>query len=169
MDIKYIPAHIIRLYVWELLQDNAGLTEVNGLIPILPFEEEPKVVNSGKTYLVYGYADNESNRIEQIRRGAVSFRVVTTSSNELAKILNIMSTAFESRDVITESVNLWSSAFPGGAFLGVRFTELYTSYVEGGEPADTEAGPVDGVINISYLYVRENNLSIPGSGGLWTP
>jgi hypothetical protein len=166
---KIIPAHILRLFIWEVLKLNTSMNApVNGLIPILPIEDEPKVADSGKAYIIYGYSENESGNLDQIRRGVFSARIMAPTFGELVEISNVLGTTFESRDIATEAVNQWSSAYANGALTGIRFTKLITSYIEGGEASDTEGGPVDGVVNISYEYVTNLKTQLPAYTGLWS-
>lgn len=167
IDNKIVPAHILRLYIWEILKLNTSMTTVNGLVPIVPIEDEPKLSDSGKAYIIYGYADSEANRNDHIRRGVFSARISAPTFAQIGQISNVIASAFESRDVATESVNLWSSQYPGGALIGIRFTELITTYVEGGEAPETEGGPVDAVVNISYRFITDLEVNRPVPNGLW--
>lgn len=165
---KYLPSHILRLFTWEVLKTNTSMTVVNNVVPMLPIDDEPKVADSGKSYIIYGYSETDGSGPEQIRSGVISFRVIAGTSNELGQIINVIASTFESRDVATEAVNRWSSSFSGGALKGIRFTEVFTTYVEGGEAADTEGGRVDGVVNVTYRYVTDYKPTLPISGGLWS-
>jgi hypothetical protein len=177
---KIIPAHILRLYIWELLIQEINMQKVAGkdpltgatfsLVPIIPVEDEPKIADSDKPYAIYGYAENESRNLEQIKEGVFSLRVIAPTFSELTHIINTVALAFESSDISTEAVNRYSSKYTGEALLGLRFTYTKATYVEGGEAAETEGGPMDGVVNITYRYI--NNLPNPflnsAKGGLWT-
>lgn len=178
---KIIPAYIIRLFLWEVLSLNEALSKIdtpNGqLIPILPVEDEPRVADSKKAYIIYGYAESEAQRIEQERRGIFSARIWAPTFAQLVEITNLIASTFESSDFATEAVNRYSSNYAGGALVGIRFTHLKTTYIEGGEAAETEGGPVDGVVNISYNYVRSDKnasglplIRIPDTakGGMWS-
>lgn len=168
IDNKILPAHILRLFVWELLKLNAGLEPVNGLIPLVPIEDEPTLAESGEPYLIYGYAEMEAERRDINRRGVLSFRIVAPTSAQLGQISNVISSAFESRDVATEAVNRWSST--NDQLVGIRFTSLKTTYVERGEAAESEGGPVDTVVNIGYEYITDVEIAFPtaSGNGLWT-
>jgi hypothetical protein len=170
INSKLLPAHILRLYIWELIDQEGGMETINDLIPILPVEDEPKVADSHKAYAIYGYAENESRALEQIRDGIFSIRVVAPTYAQLGQILSTIGRGFESSDVATEAVNRYSTQYPNQALTGIRFLQAKTSYMEGGEAPETEGGPLNGVVNIAYRYV--NNLTIPvpavAAGGLWS-
>lgn len=171
---KILPAHILRLYVWEILDKDTSMDKVQTtrglLVPIVPVEDEALLSNTDKPYAIYGYSESESRVIDQIREGVFSLRVNAPTYAELGQIINTVSRAFESCDVATEAVNNFSSDFPNEALIGLRFTYLKTSYVEGGEASEDEGGPMDGVVNVSYRYVNHLPIPIPDSakGGLWS-
>lgn len=167
---KILPAHILRLYVWELLKVETSMDTIDTLIPVLPIEDEPKVANSGKAYAIYGYAENESRTLDQIREGIFSLRVIAPTFAQLGQILNTVSLAFESPDIATEVVNKYSSQYQNDLLEGIRFTHVKTTYIEGGEAGESEGGPMDGVVNLAYRYVNHLPTPIPqvARGGLWS-
>src|SRR6478672_2598133 len=119
---KVIAPHIIRLYVWALLQQQINLQKVGELVPIIPIEQEPKIATSGKIYAVYGYAENTSNSMDQIHEGIFSLRVCAPTSSELGQFISVVTRAFESTDIATEGLNRYSTQFPNNALEGIRFT-----------------------------------------------
>ncbi len=166
---KILPAHILRLYVWELLRQEINMSKVNDLIPILPIEDEPKVESANLPYAIYGYAENDS-KVDQIHEGVFSLRVNAPTFAQLGQITNTVALAFESSDIATEAVNRFSSQYSGGALLGIRFTFTKVTYIEGGEAAESEGGPVDGIVNVYYRYVNAlpNPVVNAARGGLWS-
>lgn len=164
---KILPSHIIAEYAWQILRDNNGMAPINGMVPMAPIDDEPNFSDSGMAYGIFAYAENESGQLDVERKGVFSLRLTCKTSGQLGAMLNTLSTAFGNRDIITERMNIWSSTMFTGQFVGIRFTELKTSYVEGGEPPDTEGEPVVGVISISYKYISQLEVSLPGTPGLW--
>jgi len=162
---RIIPAHILRLYIWDLFKNNTGLQEVNGLVPIVPIEDEPKLEQSGQTYFVYGFAESQSGPFQEIKRGIFSLRYSTQNFSTVGEITTTISRAFENSDHASKQVNLWSSNYGGDSvtdplrgsadnpFIGIRFTSLEVTYTEGGEPPDSEGAPIEGIINIGYNYI----------------
>lgn len=166
---KILPAHIIRLYVWELLQQEIGMEKANGLVPILPVEDEPKVADANVPYAIYGFSESEAGNMHVIRNGIFSLRVVAGTLVKLGEIINTVSLGFESPDITTEALNHFANNYQNGLLQGIRFTSVKTGYIEGGEASESEGGEVDGVINISYEYI--NNMETPVVGdfnGLWS-
>jgi hypothetical protein len=149
---KVLPAHILRLYTWELMRANLDWTEIDNLIPVVPLEMEPKLVDSGKSYLVYGWAEQSSGRTPEICRGTFSLRIIARSFGELGWIMNTIIRAFDHID-ITDSLNDWSSDFSQQSLVGIRFTNLEVTYAEGGNAPTSEGGPTEGLVNIAYNYI----------------
>lgn len=160
MDNKILPAHVLRLYVWALLEAEGVLTKIGDLIPIAPIEDEPKFVASGQAYIVYGYTEMPGTELDQNRRGNFSMRVSAPSFGQLGHVLNTIARAFESCDVSVPNVNAWSSDYQTGLLVGIRFTDIEMTYLEGGEPPNSEGGPTEGVINLGYEYITQQRTKV---------
>ena len=155
-------SHILRLYVWELVDANTHMdlitATVNGkaaqLIPVVPLSDEPLLSSASprQTYIIYGFVENDTAFGVQ-RLGTLSLRIIAPDSVKLSEVVNVLSDTFEYEDLATVSINRWSSVEP--QFIGVRFTGIRTSYVEVGDPEIKEGGPVEGVVNLNYRYVRD--------------
>ena len=167
---RILPAHVIRNFIWELLKLNMTITTINNKVPILYVKDEPEVAGANKIYALYGYVENANSGGNDVeRRGSFALRVKSPTMAQLDEFLNIISTAFSSKDAAVEAVNIWSSQQPEN-YDGIRFTGFEVTYVEGGEPPDTEGGPVLGSINISYSYITRLELQYPApvnSAGMW--
>jgi hypothetical protein len=167
---KIIAPYILRMYTWAVLDQETDMQLIDGLVPIIPIEDEQKLATSGQMYAVYGYAENTAARIDQIHEGIFSLRITAPTSSQLGQFINVVTRAFESPDVAVEGLNNFSSRYPNKALEGIRFTFAKTSYVEGGSAPDTEGGSMDGVVNVSYRYINRLAVPVPASakGGLWT-
>lgn len=170
MITKILPAHIIRLYAWEVLKANTDLAEIDGYVPIIALEDEPKVSDAQKTYLIYGYSENNDPRLYELKRGTVSFRIKARLFGELGQITNALSRAFENCDISAYQVNQWASSNPDKIFKNIRFTSIEVVYVEGGSPEDSEGGPTDAVLNVAYeCVIHDDTFTLPNNAdtGLW--
>lgn len=172
MDNNRISAaHILRLYLWELLKREELLSEISygtGKInPVIPIEDEPKVAGSGKSYVIYGWAENQAGDLREIRNGAFTVRVVAPTFSDVGEITTTISRAFELQDESAAHVNAWSSDFPGGAFIGIRFTFLDVTFVQSPEAPETEGGPASAVLNIQYRYITRQS-AIAYVNGEWS-
>lgn len=166
---QIVPAHILRLYVWQILLEAEALALINGKVPLIPLEDEPELSDAGKNYIIYGYSENEIANVEYMRQGVCAFRVIAQNSNDLSKITSIISRAFESQDIATEAVNIFSTAY-GSALEGLRFTAVKTLYVESANPAASESGPVDGAVTLAYRYITHLPIPVPEAvenQGMW--
>jgi hypothetical protein len=166
---QIIPAYIIRLYLWQILLEAEALTLINGKIPVIPLEDEPELSDAGKSYIIYGYAENEATIVDEIRRGTFAARVIARNTNELDRIISIISRAFESPNIATEGLNRFSTAYANDALIGIRFTYAKTGHTEGFNASPAESGPVEGMLTITYRYINHLPTPVPEgiSGGLW--
>lgn len=167
MDNKITPSHILRLYTWQLLSNNTDIESVDGMIPIVPISDEPKLVNSGKLYIVYGYAEMPEGNLNEVRDGTFSMRITSPTFAQLGEVTTTISRAFENQDMSAANVNLWSSDYQDGILIGIRFTDLQVSYIEQAEPRETEGGPISAVMNIHYCYVTHQTVKTYQPNGLW--
>ena len=151
MADKVIPAHILRLYAWDVLQANGLLEEINGLIPIIPLEDEPQIADAQKTYIIYGYGENDDPRMPEMRRGSMVFNIKARRFGELGPITNVLTRAFEGLDIPAARINYWKGKNANAsAFANINFKTTSAVYVEGGYPEESEGGPLMGMVHITY-------------------
>jgi hypothetical protein len=171
MSDKIIPAHVLRLYAWEVLQVNGVLETIDGLVPIIPLEDEPQIADAEKTYIIYGYSENNDARIPEMRRGSLVFRIKARTFHELGPITNALTRAFEGLDIPASRINMWKSKDEyADAFKNINFKTTDAIYVEGGYPEDVEGGPLIGALHITYSCTVDDPsfvLPVNASGGLW--
>lgn len=158
MEVNFIAPYLIRLYVWELLKRNLGMTDDDydangdgqGLVPIVPLGEEPEVKEFGKPYLVYGYSEN----MEDVTcvKGNMAFIVYSDDFYKISEIVNLIAKTFE-KEHAAKDVNEYTSTIP--QFVGIRFGNIQMTTVEGGSPEDEEGGNMSGVVTIAYEYYSD--------------
>lgn len=166
MNNKILAVNVIVLYAWALLQANLDMQPINGLIPIAPIQDEPSFEDSGMPYLIYGYSENFTNGIRQIRQGVMSFRISARTVSELGEITNVLARAFENGDDSAANINLWSSKYNNKQLVGIRFGATDVTYIES-TPPETEGGTYQGVINISYRYITSQTVKTYQPNGTW--
>lgn len=163
MASKILPAHVIRLYAWEVLKLNTSMEVIDNLVPIIAIEDEPQISDAQKTYIVYGYSESNDARLYEKRRGVVAFRIKARRFGELGEITNTLSRAFENCDISAAQVNAWKAEYDGNIFKDIRFTSIETIYVEGGVP-DDEGGPLHGIVNVSYeAIINDPQFTLPAA------
>lgn len=165
MNLKYQPANLIANYVWQLLDQNTDIGKIGGVIPISAGKDDPAFSDSRLPYLIYGYSEATKTRIDQIHRGAISFRIMAPTFGRMGEIVNVITLAFEDCDAGAIALNTWTSANPD--LVGIRFTKVEPTYVEGGQEIEREGAPFEGMINLSYEYITRQTVKTFKSNGTW--
>lgn len=159
---KFVAAHALRLYTWDMLSHNnvLSLVPVNGKdkIPVIPVEDEPEFRDSGKAYIIYGWSENEDNSVRPIQRGNIAFRIIAEDTNQLSHITSVLARGFENEDETANSINAWTTNENDGVFIGLRFTWVCTILVESADPATAEGGQVEGNVMVGYRYVSSQQV-----------
>lgn len=176
---KILPAHILKMYVWEVLKRNTSMTQIpitvvrpdNSQVivnvdPIVPEEDEPKFDGKKEPYIVYGYVEDFSRPYPE-RSGNFSMRVTAETFAELGHILNVISRAFEREDITAAEINEWTSRAAPVDLIGIKFTHVKTTYVEGGTPPETQGGRIEGLVNVSYRYITHQEV-LTYKNGAWS-
>jgi hypothetical protein len=171
MRMNILAPHILRLYTWNLLMNNTALTTIAGrdgtqLIPIAPVNDEPDLRDSGSSYIIYGFAEQEPD-MSVLHRGTMSYRIVARTFADLSEIMAVISSGFEIEDMTASNINLWSSQYGGGIFIGTRFTSCCVTYSEAADAQEQEGGPIEGLINIRYNYVVDKPVKTFQPNGTW--
>jgi hypothetical protein len=153
MDTKYSPEYLIRAYLWAVLKENTTMKEsdYNGKVPIIPLSDEREFANSGKPYIIWGYASDPTYTGEHYRqRGTMSFLIYSNKFNELQQIMTILHTTFNREDDAASDINAFTSTIP--QFIGIRFGTVSVGFMEGPAPEETEGGRQSALLNIRYEY-----------------
>lgn len=163
LRLDILAPHLLRLYTWELLKANGALTTVTGrngqtLIPIAPVSDEPDLRESGKPYILYGFAENYGPRVPVVNSGTLSYRIIAPTFSELSKIIAVLQSAFEVEDVAAANVNLWTST--QSALIGCRFTSVECAYLEAADAEEQEGGSLEGVVNMTYSCVVDKPVKL---------
>lgn len=145
--------NLLNLYAWEILKKNTDMdaSDYGGKIPIIPGGGDPDLNAYDKPFIVYGAAEDPSSSNGTVRGGTLVYAVYSTSVGEINKIMNIICTAFEERDVSARRINAWTSKNP--AFVGIRFTSTNVAFGEAASPADQEGGREVGTLTLRYSCV----------------
>lgn len=167
VNLNVHPAFLLNNYVWQLLKNNtpttglAKMEEVNygNRSAIIPANMEPEFTAYNKPFLVYGYSDDGTVDLYAQSAGSLSYAVWSTSVGEITTILNIIKTALERHDESAREVNSYTSTIP--MFVGIRFGDIYISYLEGPSPEESEGGRQAGIITIRYDYFTEIEVKRP--------
>lgn len=158
MNPKYSPVYLLRAYAWNLLKINTDMDEAdyNGLVPVVPLNEEPEMTEFNKPYLIYGYTLQNPGRLSEKGEGSMSFAIQSTDFGDITTIINILSAAFGRQDESARDVNNFTSTI--GPFVGIRFGSIELGFAEGGSPEETEGGRMTGIVNIRFNYFVDYNV-----------
>lgn len=164
MRLNVLPPHLLRLYVWALLDANDVLELVPGqngkmLIPVAPVSDEPDLRNAGKAYIIYGFAENEYTRLPVVHTGTLSMRVIAPTFAELSAVIATLQMAFEIEDEAAGRVNEWTT--DQTALQGCAFTSICVTYIEAADANEQEGGPLEGLVNLRYNYIIEKSITLP--------
>lgn len=158
MNPEVDPAHIIRAYVWAVLQANDPTiwdkNKYGGKIPITPLSEEAELTEFAGPYIVYTFSQTPSEI--PCNDGTMTLAIYDTDIRRLFKTTNILSTALNREDETATDINKFSSGDPQSTgakpFVGIRFGYVKRVYSEGPEPPETEGGRGFALISLEYEY-----------------
>lgn len=145
-------ANVLNLYIWELLKKNAGMTtaDYGGKIPIVP-ADDPDMQATNKPYMVYGWSEDPAGPNGAVRGGTLVYAIYSSGISDINKIMNIIITALAEDDT-ARRINKWSSAYAGGALIGIAFTDARIAFGEGASPADQEGGREVATLTMKYEF-----------------
>lgn len=157
MNPEVDPAHIIRAYVWRLLEVNDPETwnteKYDGKQPIVPLGEEPELVNMSGPYIVY--VNTHSPNDIPCSTGGMTLAINDDDFRRMGRTINIIRTALDRSDDSATDVNNFSTNFQVAGnypFLGLRFGYIRAMFTEGPIPSETEGGRALATIDLDYEY-----------------
>lgn len=159
--------YALNSYVWKLLEANLGWekSSYKGATPIIPTAQQPELMETGNTFLVYGSAVHPAEHLYALRRESVSYVIYGPSSTEVNKVINLLVDTFERQDEAAADVNDWldAEAEGRGYARNISFGTIREVLTERAEPADEEGGYVAGTIMLELKYTV-NNQTVVTSG-----
>ena len=150
--------YALNSYTWKLVEANLGWAKWKGVPPIIPVQQQPEIMQSGKAFIVYGSAIHQPGHLYQHKKEAVSYMVYAPTATEVNRIVNLLSDTFERQDVAAEDVNNWlvTEADGRGSHRGVYFTSIKTTMSQKAEdPSDEEAGYFAGLVLVEMNYTTD--------------
>lgn len=162
--------YALNSYVWKLVEANLGWARVSGVPPIVPVQQQPELMQTGKAFIVYGSAYHPPSHLYQHKKEAVSYMIYATSATEVNNIIDLLFDTFERQDVAARDVNDWlvEEAKPGnrtGGHRGVYFTSVKSTMAEKAEdPSEEEGGYFAGMVLIEMQYTQDTNDTIQTTG-----
>lgn len=161
---QYNPIYILNDYVYSLCKQEGYLDLIDNLVPITT-SDGPQLQDSGKSYLVYAYAEENFGDLTPLKSCTATYAVFGTKAIHTNNIIQLLSLAL-SREESASNVMNWarheenpkSEQFKGG----VNIVSVEVLGSESAMPPDEEGGLTDGYIVIRYRYTiaDQNSYSI---------
>ena len=174
--------HIIRLYLWDMMQRFMSDTWVKidtgqGLkIPIIPVQEQPEAQTSDRPYIVYTYDMLSTGDLFQHQIEQAMFSIYSQSSAVVSATTKLMVRLFNKYDITAREINQWLHTEAGvyGKSLeqqktgnpdydtwidelrNFKFTTVNVAGVAGQQPSPGEAGRLDSLITIELNFVERD-------------
>lgn len=151
-------AYALNSYTWKLLRENLGWKEWKGVPPIIPVQQQPELMQSGRAFIVYGSALHPPGHLYQLNTEAVSYVIYAPSATETNRIVNLLFDTFKRQDDAAADVNDWlaSEADARGSHRGVYFTSINSSIAEKAEdPSDEEGGYFAGMVLLTAQFITD--------------
>ena len=155
------PAHLMRLWIWNILQKR-GMEKINGLIPVVPVEDHRELAESGMPYIVYGYNIMPK---ETYHEGAMAFNIRSESQPLANKYSRVIGEAFNWVGA-AENINYFfkdNYGDPGP----VRITSTSTESYDSGTPEETEGAETWSLVIVNFTAVIDDEFEWPSNKGLW--
>lgn len=156
--------YALNSYLWKLLKENLGWTRWNDVPPIVPDQQTPEVMQSGKAFLVYGSAKHPPTHLYQHKSEAASYMVYALSATEVNRIVDLLTDVFERQDEAAADVNDWlalEAQNRAGGHRGVYFTTIRATMAEKAErPADEEGGYYGGLVMLEMRFTTDASSAV---------
>lgn len=162
-EARILPAHVLAGYVWDLWKANQGVGTITGkdgrqLARIAPVGDEPDLRDSGETYILYGFAENENGRLPVLHTGMFAMRIIAKNFAEMTSLIRILQGTFELEDEAAQNVNWWTTGKSG--YDGIMFTSVCVANVEASDAETNEGGRQEGMVSLRYRYLVETPVKI---------
>lgn len=151
--------YALNSYIWKLVEANLGWSKWQSVPPIIPVQQQPEFLQSGKAFMVYGSAFHPPTHLYQHKKEAASYMVYARSATEVNKIVNLLMDTFERQDVAAADVNDWlatEAEHRSGGHRGVYFTTVHATMAEKAEDAaEEEGGYFAGMVLLEMKYTTD--------------
>lgn len=159
--------YALNSYIWKLVEANLGWTRWKGVPPIIPVQQQPEIMQSGKAFMVYGSAFHPPTHLHQHKKQAASYMIYGRSATEVNRIVELIYETFERQDLAAQDVNDWlatEAQHRDGGHRGVYFTTVTSTMAEKAEdPSNEEGGYFAGMVLLEMKYTTdESNIVTSG-------
>lgn len=166
-NIAVAPVFVLIDYAYAVLNANDPTvwdkTKYEGLIPIIPLNEEPEFSEFPGPRIIYEYAMAARGSAVYRGRGSVTFAIRDNNFRRLTRAMNILGESFNREDESARDVNHFVHSLATRPLnpvpFNVSFGHISVSFQESGTPEEEEGGMMTGVVSIVFDYFTEYNLN----------
>jgi len=156
------PVFVLIDYAYEVLANadpSWNKSNFDGLIPIVPLNEEPELTEFDGPRAIYEYTMSQRGTAYYRGQGSVIFAVRDHNFHRMARALNILDNALGREDESARDVNDFVEFLKENRSIDfdVSFGHIRLNFVESGTGEIEEAGPLTGVISVSFDYFVDYN------------
>lgn len=153
---KRAGAHVVRKYIWHLLQQELGWNSSNygGLTPITTPEQQPEFNNFDYPYIVYSYSRTATSNLWALEGEVMALTIFSKSGGAIDEVVNLLGTKLNKRDETAKDINLFISASEASDsfYRNFDFKSFSVTGAQGPQAVTTEGGRRDGYVTLSYAY-----------------
>ena len=89
----------INDYVWRLLEVKCDWEKIDGIVPIIPAQEQPEIMNSSKPYALYGSStDYNDGELEPMDVDIIVYLIFAKTSEQADDATEVIKNAFKAFD-----------------------------------------------------------------------
>lgn len=152
--------YALNSYTWKLLEANLGWKKNDDLTPIIPSAQQPELMNSGSSFLVYGVSRPTPGHLYALERQTVVYTIFSESSTIVNKVAELLFEAFARQDESAADVNRhMEDEIKHGLRTksrGVHFASVRSYAAQDQEPAESEGGYAKTAVVIEIVFTRDD-------------
>jgi len=155
---EYNATYALNSYVWKVLEANLGWVKVKNRVPIVPLNQEPEMMETGKDFIVYGSSKPSAGHLYDHKRVVTSYNIVAGTATALNKIAELLFDVLKRQDDSAADINDWLKTEAGsraGGHRGVYFTSVRAYAVETVDNDEKEGGWVTTTLIVEMTYTTE--------------
>ena len=151
-------AHVIRAFLLDKVRTRLGWTDVNGLAPIAPSQQEPELTNSDKPFMIYAYSTQPYGVMWELCADSVAYTIYSDNPVEIRRAMSYMVDLFKRQDWAAAEVNGFISSSTVQEFKAFDFKTISVT-ASSSDGAAQEGGRKSGFVSIraEYTHLLDNN------------
>lgn len=168
MTTRIHPAHALRHYLWNAIETEGILskadyispaTPVDGLIPVVPVEEEPDLMKAiesqigvtSRPYIVYTWTKIPTGQTWFLKTHHITFAIRSTDDVKMGQLINLFESLFQDFDEAARRVNDYIALGPD-AFKRFTFKVIETREMGSQGPSMVENGVKEAIVILRATF-----------------